>query len=185
MPQAQKRKKTWVQLQDLIQNTAVPGIANNFAITFTPPNNGEGSREALVAVTGDGTGAAPLVSSLPEESTILRIRGSLSFPKSVRSDPGQAGDQCNSIGFGVVGVADLDANSYPAPISDAGWDGWMFKRESSISPLDPQGAIVDVKAMRKIKTGEAFMVMAEAVAFSTGATPATWQFDLRLLLLLP
>jgi len=184
---SQRRKKTWNQIKELsaVGSGQAPGFHTNFELSVTPGAvTGIGVRDGFILATGVGTGVSPIVSSLPEECTILRIRGSLVFPKYIVGAGAGAVD-C-SFGMGVSGISDLDSNSYPAPISDADWDGWMFKRAGAVSPVDPTGAIVDVKAMRKIKSGDAFFVQVEAVPESTTSTAALfWQFDLRLLVLLP
>jgi len=185
--QSQRRKKTWIQLKQLAPSGGeIPGFITTFQ-SFIPATgpSGNGARAGFIFVTGDGTAEFPLVSNFPEECTILRIRGSLLFPKYITSEPLGTTDVATSFGFGVAAITDLDAQSYPAPGSNADWDGWMFKRQSPVSPVDSAGTIVDVKAMRKIKSGDCFFTMAESVALGTTSTDAQWQYDMRLLILLP
>ncbi len=186
--QSQRRKKSWFQIKEVIASSATPGfmtvinLTNDLSLVAT----GESARAGFTLADGDGTAGAPFTSSVPEESTILRIRGSLLFPKNVRVGSGAiAGDLSNSIGFGVSSINDLQASSFPGPTSDPDWDGWMFLRSSAVSPVDSMGTVIDVKAMRKIKSGDVFFVMAEST--SAGGSPAnqSWIMDLRLLLLLP
>jgi len=62
----------------------------------------------------------------------------------------------------------------------------MFLRQSAVSPVDSEGTMMDVKAMRKIETGDSLFFAAQSVAGSaTGAPLATFVFDARLLMLLP
>jgi len=63
----------------------------------------------------------------------------------------------------------------------------MFRRQSSVSPLDSEGTNVDVKSMRKIQDGEAFFVSTEVVRGQAVVSEVfhTWIYDLRLLVLLP
>jgi len=186
---SQRRKKTWVSVKLLIGGgeARVPGFSTGINLSVTPGTlSGEASRDGFILSSGDGTGNDPLVSTLPEESTILRIRGSLDFPTSDGAPAILATDINTSFGFGVTGLTDNNATSYPGPISDADWDGWMFLRQSHLKPVSSDGTVVDVKSMRKLKSGDAFFIMAEGVPLSNmGNVLQEWHFDLRLLLLLP
>jgi len=95
------------------------------SVTLTTPGVGGTSVKQVLAFTnGSGTGADPLVSLLPDESTILRIRGSMVFPKNIPVAAGSGPcDAEFAVGFGVTALRDLNSDSYPAPISEAGWDG--------------------------------------------------------------
>ncbi len=187
--QSQRRKKTWVQLNQLIgSGTGSPGRTNVFAITITnSATPGVGVQDGFIAADGDGTGADPLISTLPDECTILRVRGNMTFPAYDLQDPIVAGMASETaFGFGVAALKDLNADSYPGPASEASWDGWMFRRAAPVSPVDSIGTVIDVKAMRKVKSGDAFFFMMEQVNISTTAdTDFDWLLDLRLLLLLP
>ncbi len=188
--QAQRRKKTWVQLEVLVgAGTASPGRTGALGLDVTTPSvNGTTNRDGFIAMTGDGSGAAPFASLLPDESTILRIRGSLVFPKNGASTVGFDPLETQFVfGVGVTGISDLNSDSYPGPISDADWDGWMFLRQSALGPADSNATLVDIKAMRKIQSGDALFVMAEGAAnLNAGQSiSGSWQFDLRVLLLLP
>ncbi len=186
--QTQRRKKTWVSTVIAAGGAAnSPGfnstVGINIAPNLTPGNN---STAGLILMSGDGTQASPFVGGLPSESTILRMRGSLSFPKNTYDAAGLVNNQF-AIGYGVSGISDLNADSYPTPISHADWDGWMFLRQSAINPVDSQGTMVDVKAMRKVQDGDVFFISAETVAGdgTPSATNQQWLLDLRILLLLP
>jgi len=185
--QSQRRKKSWVQMKLTISTGAQnPGFATSIALeTAAPPSAGTAERDGLVAVSGDGSGTDPFVSTLPEECTILRIRGSLLFPENTIQRVPAAGDASHNFGFGVTAITDLDPSSYPGPCSKPDWDGWMFLRQSALKPIDAAATVLDVKAMRKIKTGDAFFVMAESVLQVGPGVVQSWIFDLRLLLLLP
>jgi len=183
--QAQRRKKTWVPVGEIISAGQTPGIATSFLISLTTPATiGQATRNGFIVMVGDGTGASPLTSTLESESTILRIRGSLLFPKTTFTSG--TGVQIQfSFGIGITAISDLQAASYPGPISDADWDGWMFLRQSGVAPADSVGTMMDVKAMRKINDGEALFVMAEGLNVGATAVQADWLVDLRVLLLLP
>jgi len=188
--QSQRRKKTWVQLKFLIAGgAATPGFSTTEAFRITAPSapDGASARSGTISASGSGIGSDPLVSSLPRESTILRVRGSLTFPVSKFDPAALQLDTAFSMGFGVTQLSDLNIDSYPGPISDADWAGWMFLRQGSQAPIDATGTIVDVKAMRKVKTDETFIIMFEAVK-GDSVNPGLvgdWTIDLRLLLLLP
>ncbi len=189
---SQRRKKTWVQVG--IANGAVGAGNMAFATSLlieTPTiGSGAGSNDfALFGLVQSGaTEVGDESSVLPDESTILRMRGSLNYPKNSATQgtlPGVPQEQF-AFGMGVTDVRSLVNGASPLPITDASWDGWMFLRQSSIAPLDSEGTIVDVKSMRKIKSGDAFFVVGQGVAGGGGTSfNGMWQLDLRILLLLP
>ncbi len=183
--QTQRRKKTWISIKQLTAVGVNPGILTTLELTVTSPGVlGQASRAMFLVAGGDNTGGNPLTSTLPEESTILRIRGSLLFPKTTLT--GSLVDTEMAFGVGVTGTSSATSSgSYPAPITDSDWDGWMFRRQSAVSPVDSIGTVVDIKAMRKIQSGEALFFMAEAVDGGSTADVGTWIFDMRVLLLLP
>jgi len=186
--QAQRRKKTWIQVKQLVLAGGNPGFVTGVAIELSSAGvAGAGSRAGFFGLSGDGTAGNPFESTIPAESTILRIRGSLLFPKYFNAGNSDAGNIDVAIGYGVTSISDLNSSSYPAPITDAEWDGWMFRRQGPVGPVDSAGTIVDVKAMRKVESGDVFFVMAETVNGLGNVTPASflWQLDLRLLVLLP
>ncbi len=187
--QTQRRKKTWLQLRTVIGvGDQTPGFQTSFGLGVdTPGSFGSSDRDGFFAATGDGTGAAPFQSSLPEESTILRVRGSLQFPKTEVTGGGGTFGIANqaAFGFGVAPLTDNFNSSYPGPITDADWDGWMFLRQSTLPPVEANSGIVDVKAMRKLRSGDTFFVMAEGLQIAATTVPFEWAFDLRLLILLP
>lgn len=188
--EAQRRKKTWVQLKSEVN--AAGGNESQFQTSFmigVPASIGAvgGTEKTAFAAISDPAvpvGLGDEVSTLPEESTILRMRGSLVFPPhvtAVANIPSQY-----AIGYGVTDIRSIVGGAFPGPIIDADWDGWMFLRQSGVGPLDAFGSEVDVKAMRKLQGGDTFFVAVESVAGTgAGADAAEWNFDLRLLLLLP
>jgi len=187
---SQRRKKTWISVK---QDSAVriPGDAQFLtAITITTPLSaaagGAISDAGFILVSDPEAGEGDEVSTLPEECTILRARGSLLFPANgIPSTGGRISEQF-VFGFGVTDIRSLVLGVTPGPIIDSDWDGWMFLRQSGSKPVDSQGTLVDVKAMRKIKTGDAFFFAAQSVSGDGNATPAgDFIFDLRLLILLP
>jgi len=185
--QSQRRKKTWIAVKNVVDVSRTPGFLTSFAIEVVTPVGLTGSStvEVLAAMTGDGTAGSPFISTLPEESTILRIRGSVLFPKNVIDASGTLIEAEFAIGFGVKAISDNLIPSFPAPVTDVDWDGWMFRRESAVSPVDSEGTVIDVKSMRKIKSGDAFFVAVEGVSGTAASTTGVFVMDLRLLLLLP
>ena len=184
----QRRKKAWFTVKEIVGGGgASPGFQTSFSTTLTTPGvGGTSTRSVFALLAGSGTGADPLVSQIPEESTILRMRGSLLFPKNVPDTGGGPADSQFAVGFGVTAIRDSNADSYPAPISEGDWDGWMFLRQSAVSPVDSIGTMVDVKSMRKVKSGDFFFISFEASAgVNVLNTVGLWMLDLRILLLLP
>jgi len=184
---SQRRKKTWVALRFLVADQ-IPGLSTSFSFRATPQGvNGTSARNGFIAAGGSGIPSDPFVSTLPDECTILRIRGSLTFPATKFDSAALALDTAFSFGMGVAALQDNIADNYPAPITDPNWSGWMFMRQSTQIPVDAVGTFVDVKAMRKMKTDEVFFMMGESLK-GNSATPAIsgdWLMDLRLLILLP
>jgi len=124
------------------------------------------------------------------ESTILRIRGSLTVPKSIFGTAGGGATTIFKFGIGLVSdTAALITDGIPNPATATGvdWDGWMFLRGSSDqAPVDIQGTMVDVKAMRKWKSGDSIVLVAGmATDVAAGASGVAFDGALRGLFLLP
>jgi len=175
--ESQRRKKSWFNLDNTF------GATEDVAVTqLLPPG--------LVAA-GDTISLLTFPTSINQafaESTILRIRGHLEVPKST-GDTGVAFQTAFAFGIGVV--SEVAANSVvgvpsPATIAGQDWDGWMFLRSSSQSPLDSVGTAVDVKSMRKWRSGESIVLVAGfATAKAAGDTTQAFNLSLRGLFLLP
>jgi len=188
---SQRRKKAWFQLVTATGATGAglsaisSAIATNLGATAGVLGGTNKSVFAAVSL-GALTASGDELSTLPEESTILRIRGSLLFPKNVVGSGVDVVADNYSFGFGVTDIRSIVNATVPGPILDASWDGWMFLRQSGLPPVEANSGIVDVKAMRKLKTGDAFFVAMESVSGDTTITPAfDFLYDLRLLILLP
>ncbi len=188
--ESQRRKKAWIGVKFA---TSGPGGSQalfmtsiRMATAATSANDGAIEDDLFILVSDPTTSVGDEVSTLPEECTILRARGSLIFPKN---EPGAGASNIGSnysFGFGVTDIRSLTNASAPGPITDVDWDGWMFLRQSAASVQSAFGSVVDVKAMRKIKTGDALFFAAQAVSGDSVVTPAgDWMFDMRLLVLLP
>jgi len=88
--QAQRRKKTWISVKQS-SGLATSGEANfRTSIQMNLPATGasqDATTKVSLALVSDFPGTTPGTqgleeSTLPEESTILRVRGSLLFPKN-------------------------------------------------------------------------------------------------------
>ncbi len=187
--ESQRRKKTWISVK-----TATGGsgslasaftTANIMETPVTTASAGSFGTDIFALVSDPVVEQGEEASTLPEECTILRARGSLLFPKNLAA-AGPIIEDNYSWGFGVTDIRSIQGFSAPGAIIDADWDGWMFLRQSGVSPVDSMGTMVDVKAMRKIKNGDALFFSAQAVNGGSTITPAgQFLFDLRLLILLP
>lgn len=189
--ESQRRKKSWITVKTLI-----PGAAGGSAVLFTTSiemeiaattaSPGANSQDIFGLVSDALVEQGEEESTLPEECTILRARGSLQFSKNTGfGAAGSVEDQYNW-GFGVTDIRGITQGVVPLPVTDGDWDGWMFLRQSASPPLDSEGTIVDVKVMRKIKTGDALFFAAQSVNGGSTATPiGQWIFDMRLLILFP
>jgi len=121
-----------------------------------------------VATTG-----ATLIASGPFESpvTIVRTRGHVSIkPSDVTVDLNIVG----AVGIGIVSAEALGVGitAIPEPFTDADWGGWYYHRMFSYA-LEVVSQIgehfiewdfeIDSKAMRKIGSNEAFVMVAESI----------------------
>ncbi len=178
--QSQRRKKLWSTFSaEPATNQGVPGTSGLLATTI---------QLGVAAVTAAGPGIAAQASvgvvfslgqapaTIGPESTLLRLRGSLTLDKNA-VDPGNTIDdviQTNAFGIGVMesGAALLGAFPNPATPEGADWDGWMFYRSINTSILDAEGSVIDVKSMRKIQSGYSliFVFGTQAVPFDTDDT---------------
>ncbi len=189
---SQRRKKTWLAAKigfPVTAGRAVFGTALRMFTSATGAVAGDIENSLLASIAPGDVGEGDEVSTFPDECTILRTRGSLLFPKwditGSATVPGAIVGQY-AFGIGVTDIRTLSQGISPGPIVDADWDGWMFLRQSAISPVDSEGTIVDIKSMRKIKSGDALFIAAQAVAGDNVSVSAgAWEFDLRFLVLLP
>jgi len=175
--ETQRRKKAWLDLGG--HAAAGDDLA---AMRLVPPT--------LVA-PGDSTQALVFPSQAGLiESTILRIRGSLTVPKSTFGTSGGGATTIFSFGIGIVSdQAALVTDGVPNPATATGndWDGWMFIRGGSDqAAVDVTGTIVDVKAMRKWKSGDSIVFIAGmATDVAAGMVGQAFDGSLRGLFLLP
>jgi len=172
--EAQRRKKSWFAF-----NTD-PG-ADLFKISLTPPDL-VAQGESVAVAFADGVGFSPSVI----ESTVLRIRGMVDIPKSTVASGGLSIVFAFGIGFVTNEAAAALAVPNPATATGADWDGWMFLRTSTQIALDITGTMLDVKAMRKWKSGTSLVLVAGlATDLSGGAGGMDFSIQARALLLLP
>ncbi len=189
---SQRRKKTWVSARVGVGG-AVAGQADSQTAIFmqtlaTGAAVGSHSESAFILVNDPSVLEGDERSTLGEEVTILRARGSLVFPPYSTGQGTLTGTVTDQYawGFGVTDIRSLVKNVFPGPIIDSDWDGWMFLRQSGVAPIDSAGSIVDVKSMRKIESGDALFFAAQAVSGDAVVTPgAAFVFDMRFLILLP
>jgi len=121
------------------------------------------------------------------ESTILRIRGALTVPKSTYTTS-PTGTIIFAFGIGIVSDEAASALAVPNPATASGvdWDGWLFLRQSNQSTVEAQATIVDVKAMRKWQSGQSIIFVAGlASELASGTNALDFGFSLRGLFLLP
>jgi len=172
--ETQRRKKAWVGMNSLPES----GADMSGGRLLPPP---------IVAI-GDSLTLLQFASQPGfQESTILRIRGTIEVPKSDYSGS-LGGNTITAFGIGVVSDAAAEATAVPNPATETGydWDGWLFLRQSTVGPLDANATIMDVKAMRKWKSGDSIIFVAGASTDNAaGYTSLAVAFSLRGLFLLP
>jgi len=186
--QSQRRKKSWIQ----VSGPAV-GTDDVIGSDLTPNMNisvpaGPAASVGFPSASSAGLFSDPFSDKIPEESTILRLRGSLNLPKN---DVITQGTNNYAIGIGVMeaGAAALGAFPNPATVDGGAWDGWMFYRSQQAGSLDANAAIIDVKSMRKVQSGMAIIIVVGGVHTVTSSTSGLIAFqaqiNLRALILLP
>jgi len=172
--ETQRRKKAWIDM--------------NAAVGFGEDLSGGG----LEPPTLGGPGSSLAVLQFPSqsgflESTILRIRGVVNIPKSTYGVVATS-TTIFAFGIGIVSDAAATALAVPNPATATGydWDGWMFVRQSDAVPVDVQGTQLDIKSMRKWKSGDSIVIVAGlATSAPGGAAQLATGFSIRGLFLLP
>jgi len=173
--EAQRRKKSWFGI-------GFTGF-DCMGIDLIPAAPAVGSPTISMASVSSASAAANGFL----EGTILRIRGSISVPKSTPQGTA-SGAITVAVGFGFVTDDAALAQAVPNPATAVGadWDGWMFFRSNVAAPLDANAAILDQKSMRKWSSGTSLVFVAGACTDSaTPGTETTVLITARILLLLP
>jgi len=171
--ETQRRKKAWIDM-----NVAQAFGEDQSGGALVPPLQAVG--EPTVAILQFPSQAGFF------ESTILRIRGTLSVPKSLYGTTA-SDSQISAFGIGIVSDAAAAALAVPNPATATGydWDGWLFLRQASTVSVDPASEVVDVKAMRKWKSGDSIVFVAGFSDLGGPTQPLPFTFSLRGLFLLP
>jgi len=174
--ESQRRKKLWVAINTLpIQGEDLAGSSLN-----PPTIVAAGSS---VDILEFGTDLNPTFA----ESTILRIRGYISIPKSSVTQTAAFSDVF-AFGIGIVSTTAALQGAVPNPAENSGasWDGWMFLRSSTELAVDVTGTMLDVKAQRKWKSGDSLVFVAGAATSNTSGLAQGFFFGgFRGLFLLP
>ena len=163
---------------------------------------GIGQVAPQTAITGSSSvivtsGLQPTIDGL----TLLRTRGSLLYFLSLATAAldGFRG----AFGIGIVTSAAFTAGaaSVPTPITEQGWDGWLFWHRIDATAASPiAGGVsadadallplvagerveIDSKAMRKVAQDETIFAAIELV--EVGTATFQWAVDSRMLFALP
>jgi len=186
--QSQRRKKTWIPIT---APSTIDGLQFGDQSLFV--NFQAAALGNSISPAGQTVGFLSTVGEFPEESTILRIRGSLVLPKNDVEGTTPGSLNVHALGIGVMERTAAEQGAVPNPASPEGaaWDGWMFYRSTMLPPVEAESSIFDVKSMRKVEGGYAVIIvagtfMAEDVAAALGTVPAVNVFlNARALVLLP
>jgi len=142
---SQRRKKQWTGFKfasDLINGLVLP----------IPDSTGSNTAQLVLAQFA-------LDDTPFQESTLLRLRGSVLVPKSTLSSA-----LIHTIAFGIGVVtnesAEVAAVPNPATAEGASWDGWLFYRANLAGSLDANATVFDAKSMRKIGSGMSLVFVA-------------------------
>jgi len=152
--QSQRRKTKWVSF----------GTDSNIPISIGIINE-VGNQVTGTEVTATAFIADPMSEGL-QESTILRIRGSLFLRENKKAALlSNRFSEAFAYGIGVVTQEAAEAGAVPNPASvdGASWDGWMFYRSQMEPNIDAQSTVIDVKAMRKLESGYTLVFVLGAV----------------------
>jgi len=182
---SQRRKKTWLPFTAPCTIDGILFGDDSLVVSFQAV-----SGPLLSSPQEQTVGFFSLVDEFPEESTILRIRGSLELPKN-----SVAGNECitHAVGIGVMERTAAELGAVPNPASPAGasWDGWMFYRSTMLPPVEAESSLFDVKSMRKVQGGYAVIVVAgsyaatDVIADPVNAPAIDAKLVARALILLP
>jgi len=155
--QSQRRKKTWTPFFAPATFDGITfGSVNQLILNFQ-------AAEILSTPSGSGqTVGFFSQDDFPEESTILRIRGSLELQKNELPISSSGRAATFAIGIGVMErtAAELGVVPNPASPDGAAWDGWMFYRSTMLPPVEAESSTFDVKSMRKVQGGYSMIVVA-------------------------
>jgi len=150
--QSQRRKKTWIPFVAPATGDGLSFGDDGLILSFVAAS------QSITSPGGQTVGFFSISDEIPEESTILRIRGSLELPKNVAG----AGSNVHAVGIGVMERTAAESGVVPNPASPAGaaWDGWMFYRSTMLPPVEAESSLFDVKSMRKVQGGYAVIIVA-------------------------
>jgi len=157
-----------------------------------------GGPAGAITRTGTGSSIFPVASqAIANGLTIVRTRGELIayLTSATSTNDGYAA------GFGICVVSENAAavgiTAVPTPITDIGWDGWLYHRLFQLKAAAPIAAgaaadtdfanvfsasvriEVDSKAMRKIKATDQLIAVFEGTIVGTANLSAS--FDCRVL----
>ena len=141
------------------------------------------------------------VAALQDGLTLVRTRGR--FQIFLQSASASGDGFSGAIGIGVATVAAVSAGvaSVPTPITEQGWDGWLYWQAIQVhaagvvagSVSDDTDAMtgvvgtqvfdIDSKAMRKLRIDDSIYLAIEVVEIGTAT--ALWFVDTRMLFKLP
>ena len=134
--------------------------------------------------------------------TVIRIRGELTVHVNTASALNDGFSGAFGIAVANETALGIGVTAVNTPITDEGWDGWMYHRYFSVKAPGPlatanvstemtgiAGVVaalrteVDTKAMRKLPVGVALYCALEVV--EVGIASARWAFNSRALFKLP
>ena len=137
------------------------GVGGTGVATFTASS---------IAILGTG-----IITNVGEE-TLVRVRGLFDAFLTSATSPGDG--FFGAVGIGLVSSAAFTAGaaSVPTPITELGWDGWLWHHFFSVheDSADAQGSgssqhriEIDSKAMRKVEGEMTLYAAAEVVEIGT------------------
>ena len=154
-----------------------------------------GVTETQVTTTGSvflGSVATPLLDGL----TLARIRGRFQAVIVAASAVGSGMIGAFGIGIATTAAVTVGATAVPTPITEQGWDGWLFWMPLQVSVVsatisDGANAMilaqlleVDTKAMRKLTVEDSIYAMVE-ISTEHDIVTLAMNFDSRALIFLP
>jgi len=134
--------------------------------------------------------------ALEDGLTLVRIRGQFTVCITATTT---IGDGFQRFGLGICIVSEnafgVGATAIPAPLTDVGWDGWMWHylggqlrgfstTELGVAPMEAVRVEIDTKAMRKIKESDIVVGVIE-LGSEVGASTLEFAAETRMLFKLP
>ena len=149
-------------------------------------DSGPGGTAALALSSSSSAILGSGLQVLVDGQTLIRTRGLFSLVGLTAAAVGDGFQGAFGIGIVSENAFGVGITAVPTPITDVGWDGWLFHHFVSAHAAQNAGSdaanqhfMVDSKAMRKIKATDVIVAVLEVIEIGTAS--ASVFFDSRVL----